>query len=194
MGPGELEKEDPRSLRVRAFFGLPVPDSQRAELAPFIGTCADIAPEFRWTPAENLHLTIRFIGSVSRTVVEGIAGELAGSLPASFDVELGDVGTFGRGRAGRVVWLGLRAGAAEAALVAARVEEECVRAGLPSEERAFTAHLTLARARPRGGAGLPELPPTPHLQPWRAAQLFLYSSHLSRSGALYEPLRSIDLK
>lgn len=194
MGPGELEEEDPRPLRVRAFFGLPVPDPPRGQLSRFIGACADIAPEFRWTPAENLHLTIRFIGTVSRTVVEGIADALAARRLEAFDVELGDVGTFGRGRAARVVWLGLRVGAEEAALVAARVEEECVRAGLPSEERAFTAHLTLARARPRGGARLPELPPAPRLQQWRADQLLLYSSHLTRSGALYEPLRSTALK
>lgn len=194
MGPGELEEEDPRSLRVRAFFGLPVPDPNRGELARFVGSCADIAGEFRWTPAENLHLTIRFIGSVSRIGVEGIADALAANPPASFGVELGEVGTFGRGGAARVVWLGLRLGAEGAALAAARVEEECVRAGLPPEERAFTAHLTLARARPRGGAKLPELPPAPRLQPWRADQLLLYSSHLTRSGALYEPLRSIGLK
>jgi RNA 2',3'-cyclic 3'-phosphodiesterase len=194
MGPGELEEEDPRPLRVRAFFGLPVPDPQRGQLSHFVSACADIAPEFRWTPAENLHLTIRFIGGVSRTVVEGIADALAARRPEAFDVELGDVGTFGRGRAARVVWLGLRVGAEEAALVAARVEEECLRAGLPSDERAFTAHLTLARARPRGGARLPELPPAPRLQQWRADQLLLYSSHLARSGALYEQLRSVGLK
>jgi 2'-5' RNA ligase len=194
MGPGELEEESPRSLRVRAFFALPVPDPQRAELARFVASCADGAPDFRWTPADNLHLTIRFIGSVGRAVVEGIAKALEGSPPAAFDLELGDVGTFGRGPATRVVWLGLRAGAEEAARVAARVEEECVRAGLPSEERAFTAHLTLARARPRGGARLPDLPASPRLPGWRADRLILYSSHLARSGALYEPLRSLTLK
>jgi len=189
-----MEEEDPRSLRGRAFFGLPVPDPQRADLARFIAACAGIAPDFRWTPAENLHLTIRFIGSVSRTVVEDIADVLAGQPLAAFDVELGNQGTFGRGRTARVVWLGLRTGAEEAAQVAARVEEECVRAGLSPEERAFTVHLTLARARPRGGARLPELPVAPRLQPWRADRLVLYSSHLTRSGAIYEPLRSIALQ
>jgi 2'-5' RNA ligase len=193
MGPGELEEEDRRSLRVRAFFGLPVPEPQREELARFIAACAQVAPNFRWTPVENLHLTIRFVGSVERALVESVADALASRPPAAFDVELGDVGTFGRGRAARVVWLGLRAGAEAAITLAAQVEEECGRAGLPAESRPYQAHLTLARARSRIGARLPELPAQPRVKPWRADQLVLYSSRLTKTGAVYEAMRSLEL-
>jgi 2'-5' RNA ligase len=193
MGPGELEEEDPRSLRVRAFFGLPVPEPQREELAPFLNACSQVAPHFRWTPRDNLHLTIRFVGNVERGLVESVAGALAHRSFAAFDVELGDVGSFGRGRAARVVWLGLRKGAEVAAALASQVEEECVRVGLAAESRPYTAHLTLARARPRGGASLPELPALPRVRPWRADQLVLYSSRLTRTGTVYEVLRTLEL-
>jgi RNA 2',3'-cyclic 3'-phosphodiesterase len=193
MGPGELEEEDPRSLRVRAFFGLPVPEAQRDELAPFLDACARAAPEFRWTPRDNLHLTVRFIGSVDRSLVESVADGLAGRPLSAFEMEPGEVGTFGRGRAARVVWFGLRVGGEGAAALAAHVEEECVRAGLPAESRPYQAHLTLARARPRDGARLPELPAMPRLQPWRADRLVLYSSHLARTGAVYGAMRGLQL-
>jgi 2'-5' RNA ligase len=193
MGSGELEEEDPRSLRVRAFFGLPVPELQREELARFIAVCAQVAPEFRWTPKENLHLTIRFVGNVGRAPVEAVADALAQRPLAAFDMELGDIGSFGRGRASRVVWLGLRAGAEAATGLAAQVEVECVRAGLPGESRPYQAHLTLARARSRGGARLPELPAMPRVKPWRAAQLVLYSSRVTRTGAVYEAIRTLEL-
>ena len=194
MGPGELEEEeDPRSLRVRAFFGLPVPEPQREELAPFLNACSQVAPHFRWTPRDNLHLTIRFVGNVERELVESVAGALAHRSFAAFDVELGDVGSFGRGRAARVVWLGLRKGAEVAAALASQVEEECLRVGLAAEPRPYTAHLTLARARPRGGASLPELPALPRVRPWRADQLVLYSSRLTRTGTVYEVLRTLEL-
>ncbi|HEY8816677.1 MAG TPA: RNA 2',3'-cyclic phosphodiesterase, partial [Candidatus Dormibacteraeota bacterium] len=143
MGPGELEEEDPRSLKVRAFFGLPVPEPQRDELEAFLSACERAAPEFRWTPKKNLHLTIRFIGSVDRPLVESLGDALALRSLGAFDQELGDVGTFGRGRAARVVWLGLRNGKDGAAALAAQVEEECVRVGLPAESRPYQAHLTL---------------------------------------------------
>ena len=193
MGAGELEEEDARSLKVRAFFGLPVPEPQRDELARFIAACAQVAPDFRWTPKENLHLTIRFVGNVERGLVESVADTLVQHPLVAFDMELGDVGAFGRGRAARVVWLGLRTGTRAAAALAAHVEEECARAGLPRESRLYQAHLTLARARSRGGARLPELPAVAPIEPWRAEQLVLYSSRLARTGAIYEALRTLQL-
>jgi RNA 2',3'-cyclic 3'-phosphodiesterase len=192
MGTGALE-EDPRSLRVRAFFGLPVPEPQREELGRFIALCAQLAPGFRWAAVENLHLTIRFVGNVDRSVVHQVADALAGRTLGGFELELGSVGTFGRGRAVRVVWLGLRAGADAASALAAHVEAECASAVLASEERAFQPHLTLARARGRDGSSLPELPAAPQLKPWRVGELNLYSSRLTRSGAIYEVMRTLPL-
>jgi 2'-5' RNA ligase len=179
--------------RVRAFFGLPLPDAQRASLAAFVAASAEAAPQFRWTPAANLHLTVRFIGSVDPALVEGIADRVADRTPSGFDLALGDLGTFKRGRLVRVVWLGLRSGLEALARLAAEVEDECVKAGLPAEKRPFRAHLTLARARARDGASLLPLPLAPKLEPWRGDELVLYSSHLGRTGAVYEPLRMVKL-
>jgi 2'-5' RNA ligase len=178
---------------VRAFFGLPVPEPQRAELAAYLETCAAAAPQFRWTQESNLHLTIRFIGSVDRELVLQIAARLAAAAPAGFDLELGDIGTFKRGRLARVVWLGLRSGSGAAIQLAARVEAECQMAGLEGESRSFQPHLTLARARERDGSPLPALPALPPLARWRARELVLYSSRLARTGAVHEPMVAIDL-
>lgn len=195
MGADALEERSRPEVapRIRAFFGLPLPDEQRASLAAFVAACAEAAPQFRWTPAANLHLTVRFIGSVDRTLVEGIADRVADRAPSGFDLELGDLGTFKRGRLVRVVWLGLRSGLEPLARLAAEVEDECGKAGLPAEKRPFRAHLSLARARARDGEILPAVLPTPTLEPWRADELVLYSSHLGRTGAVYEPLRLVKL-
>jgi 2'-5' RNA ligase len=170
-----------------------MPDGQRASLAEFVAASAEAAPQFRWTTAANLHLTVRFIGSVDRTLVEDIADRIADRGPSGFDLELGILGTFKRGRLVRVVWLGLRSAFEPLARLAAEVQDECVNAGLPAEKRPFRAHLTLARARARDGAILPALAPAPNLEPWRADELVLYSSHLGRTGSVYEPLRRVKL-
>jgi 2'-5' RNA ligase len=192
MGADALEENRP-ALKVRAFFGLPVPEAHRVALATYLGACAAVAPKFRWTSASNLHLTVRFIGSAELSLVEGIAARLSGCPPAGFELMLGDAGTFKRGRLVRVVWLQVRSGAEAARELAAQVEVECVRAALAPEVRPFQPHLTLARARQREGAALPRLPEVPELPPWRADELVLYSSHLGRAGAVYEPLRTIKL-
>ena len=170
-----------------------MPESQRATMADFLTACAEVAPQFRWTPAGNLHLTVRFIGNVDRPLVEAIADRLRARSLLAFDLSLGDLGTFGRRRHIRVVWQGLREGGEAVAALAAQVEAECATAGQVAEKRPFQAHLTLARARPRDGAELPQLPEPPGVSPWRASELVLYASRLSRAGATYEPLRAVKL-
>jgi RNA 2',3'-cyclic 3'-phosphodiesterase len=137
---------------------------------------------------------MRFLGQVETALAEGIADRVAATAPASFEVRLGDLGTFKRGRLARVVWLGLGAGGEDASALAELVEAECVRAGLEPERRRFNAHLTLARARSRDGSQLPELPDPPDLPSWRASELILYRSRPGRGGSVYEPLRRVSLR
>ena len=181
------------SLAIRAFFGLAVPEEHRVRLEPFLAQCSTLAPDFRWTPAANLHLTVRFVGQVEQSVVDAVADRVAEQRPAGFQLALGDIETFKRGRLARVVWLGAQGDIQPARALAALVESECRRAGLEPEERAFRAHVTLARARPRDGAALPPLPEAPFLDPWRADELILYRSHPGRGGSVYEVVRSIKL-
>jgi 2'-5' RNA ligase len=171
-----------------------VPEKQRSTLERYLGLCAERAPAFRWTPDANLHLTIRFLGHVDAAIAEGIAERVAEADLQGFELQLGEVGTFKRDSLARVVWLGLDAGATESKKVAAVVESACLAAGLEAETRTFSPHLTLARARAREGARLPELPPSPRFEAWHADQLILYRSILGRAGAVYEPLRSINLR
>jgi 2'-5' RNA ligase len=192
VGADPLE-EAGQALKVRAFFGLPVPEAQRTQLDPYLAACAAATPEFRWVPAANLHLTVRFIGTVEHAVVAGIADQLARRRLGGFEVGLGGIGTFRRGRLVRVVWLQVLSGVEAARELAAQVEAECAAAGVAGETRPFQPHLTLARARAREGATLPPLPDPPSFAPWHADQLVLYRSHLGRAGSVYEPLRTIRL-
>jgi 2'-5' RNA ligase len=194
VGADPLEEERPVKPSLRAFFGLPLPEQHRAQLAVYLADCEAVAPRFRWVAEANLHFTMRFIGNVERDVVESIADRLTEARLAGFDLELGELGTFKRGRLVRVAWLALSEGADAAKAIAAQIEAECVRAGLEPEQRQFQPHLTLARARDRAGAALPPLLPPPRLGRWRAGELVLYQSHLSPKGSVYEGLRSVTLE
>jgi 2'-5' RNA ligase len=171
-----------------------VPEAQRSSLDGYLAECARRAPQFRWTVRANLHLTIRFLGHLEAAVAEQIADRLVDAHLTAFAMRLGDVGTFKRGRLARVVWLGLAEGVGECQTLAAAVESECARAGLEPETRPYSPHLTLARARARDGAQLPDLPAAPRVEAWPADELILYQSRLGRAGAVYEPLRTITLR
>jgi 2'-5' RNA ligase len=165
----------------RAFVALAPPEVQRAALAGYIERCQGLAPGFRWVAPAGVHLTLRFLGSVGDPVLNDLRARLRQVRQAPFEVGLDGLGKFG-GRRPSVVWLGMDTGREPAAALARVVEAECVAAGLEPEPRPFRPHLTLARARERGGAPLPELPPPPELEPWTADAMVLYESRPTGHG------------
>ncbi|HVD02506.1 MAG TPA: RNA 2',3'-cyclic phosphodiesterase [Candidatus Dormibacteraeota bacterium] len=177
-----------RAETIRAFVGIGLPRTHRERLGGYLEACRAAAPDFRWVRAGNLHLTLRFLGPVDGARLEVLAASLRRLTIEPFALRLGGLGTFGRAAVVRVVWIGLVAGGTELARLAAAVEARCEEAGLPSEERPYNPHLTLARARQRRGARLPQLPPPPELEPWIGGAFGLYRSRPAPGGAAYTVL------
>jgi 2'-5' RNA ligase len=91
-----------------------------------------------------------------------------------------------------VLWAGVRGEVAPLAALVSELGRQLGPLGFPPEERPFSPHLTLGRARdPRGAPGLAaalaQAADGPGA-PWRASELVLFQSHLSPSGPRYEPL------
>lgn len=173
-------------------MGIPAP--QREELAGYLEQCRAAAPGVRWVEAASLHLTLRFLGGLPEGALVRLAAGLRGIPVVPFQIRLGATGTFGRAGAIRVVWLGVEGGRADLMMLAGLIEEQCGVAGLEPESRAFNPHLTLGRARERGGTALPELPASPAPSPWTAAGFGLYQSHLAPGGAVHSLLEEFEAR
>jgi 2'-5' RNA ligase len=180
--------------RLRTFVALPIPEPHRELLRAHLGTCRTLAPGFRWVPAENLHLTLRFLGHVEVTRLDQLRLELSQLRSPAFTVALGGRGQFGPRSTPRVVWLAVSDGVSECAALAASIEAICRRLGFDEEARPFRSHVTLARALGRQPVRLPSLPDPPSLTPWTADRLALYESRLGRDGAIYEPIEEFRLE
>lgn len=180
------------SDRVRAFLALPLPEGQRGLLAAHVEDCARLAPDYRWVPAANLHLTLRFLGSLEKARLEQLRERLREVRRPAFELGLDGRGSFGPRATPRVVWLGVGSGREGCAALAGEVEKACAAVGLEWEERPFRAHVTLARARP-ASSRLPELPPPPRLEPWTVSGFVLYESRLGGRAATYLELERFPL-
>ena len=87
----------------RVFLAVPVPSEVRAALAAHV---ASLDIPGRLVPAENWHLTARFLGTVDELTYERFLGELAqADLPDAFPVRLGRIGVFPTQR--ERMWSGL---------------------------------------------------------------------------------------
>jgi 2'-5' RNA ligase len=108
----------------------------------------------RWVRPENLHLTLRFLGSTPEDRVGALRSRVEAVARRSrpFRFTLGPPGCFGSRRSPRVLWLGIAGGAEDLAALAAGCEEAAVELGFRPEGRPWSAHLTLARGD-RGGPG-----------------------------------------
>lgn len=179
---------------IRLFVALRPPTAIRDLLLDVMEDVADA----RWQDDEQLHLTLRFLGDVERPVAEDVAAALAQLRAASPVVRISGVGAFGgRGRAG-ALWVGVHPREPLIALHR-KIEQMCVRAGLEPERRAYLPHVTVARLSrgvPIGGAEIERwlarhAPLTS--EPFGFDRVILFSSHLGRAGATYEPVLEVPL-
>jgi RNA 2',3'-cyclic 3'-phosphodiesterase len=140
---------------VRLFVALEIPAAVRGNLAALIKElrAADAAAtknKARWVRAENLHVTLKFIGNVDAGKLEAIRGAL-GEVAAAGAVELHfrGVGFFPNERRPRVLWAGIVA-SPNLAPLAAGIDARLEKLGITRETREFAPHLTLARFDPPG--------------------------------------------
>jgi 2'-5' RNA ligase len=140
---------------VRLFVALEVPSAVRDNFAALISElcAADAAAsknKARWVRAENLHVTLKFIGNVD-------AGKLDAIRAASSEVSSGGavelcfrgLGFFPNEKRPRVLWAGIVA-SPNLAPLAAGLNTRLEKLGIPRETREFAPHLTLARFDPPG--------------------------------------------
>jgi 2'-5' RNA ligase len=95
--------------------------------------------------AQNIHVTLRFLGNMSRSRVEEV-GELLDEVEFyPFDVELKGVGVFPNLRRVNVVWVGIERGDVELLNVFNQLEGKLKGIGFKSDRRGFAPHITVAR-------------------------------------------------
>ena len=175
---------------IRLFTAIGLPSDVTTRLTLLQGG----VPGARWSPPENLHLTLRFIGEVDEVVANDIDDMLTGLRAAPFELTLSGSGSFGS-KDPHSLWIGI-APCPPLMHLAARIESLLQRMGLAAEMRKYKPHVTLARLKDA---------PAPPVQafladhalftcgPFGVNSFGLYSSHQSSHGSQYVLERSYAL-
>jgi RNA 2',3'-cyclic 3'-phosphodiesterase len=194
---------------MRLFVALDIDNDLRGQIARFLDSVRGFAPDARWARPESLHVTLKFIGEKSQEDVETITRALETITAHAFEMNIRGYGFFPGGRAPRVFWIGIEAGA-KLTTLAAMVDERLASINISKEEHAFNPHLTLARGAGESGsprrqkgdgrnrgflrlqAELAALP-APEFGTMSAREFFLYQSQLSPGGSKYTKLAGFAL-
>jgi RNA 2',3'-cyclic 3'-phosphodiesterase len=175
---------------MRLFTALDLPDEVIRNLEALLDKLRPTA-RIHWSPPANLHVTTKFIGEWPEARLEELKAGLAVLAPRQpITVDIRQLGFFPNPRSPRVFWCGVEAPGLEA--LAAATEQATAALGIPTEARAFSPHLTLARIKERldlGALGqaighLPSL----DFGHFPVDRFFLYQSRLRPSGSVYTKL------
>lgn len=132
----------------RLFLALTPPAEARAHLAEATVPLRDQA--LRWVPAERFHVTVVFYGDVpvrrvDELVVRAGRAVARAGLTAPLRLRLAGAGRFGR----HVLHVGLTGDVDGLPRLASLAAAAGRHLGVPVDDRAFTGHLTVARAKGR---------------------------------------------
>ena len=183
----------------RTFIAIEVPEDVRSEAGRLQKQLATTGGMVSWVKPQNLHLTVKFLGSVDASRLQIVLPLIRTAVSAShsFDVQFERLGCFPNDRQPRVVWLGLTELPTAFTGLFCSIEEQLAAAGFPKETRAFKPHLTLARIRPSQHinslmSALKAV--TFHSKSFRVQEVIVMKSQLTRSGAIYTPLEKLRLQ
>ena len=181
---------------MRLFTAIDLPETILYQIGRLLDELRPHA-DVRWSRAENLHVTTRFVGEWPDQRLAELESALRRVAPrAPIPIALRGLGWFPNPHSPRVFWAAVHA-PPELARLARDTDAVLEPLGLKPEGRDFRPHLTLARieqpaqlgALRRAIAAMPEV----DLGRFEAERFYLYSSQLGRGGSKYTRLAEFPL-
>lgn len=181
---------------VRAFIALELPQEIKQAIADYVAPLRTLDKSISWTKAENVHLTLKFLGDATKAQIENVTTALREICTnfAPIAAEISGAGVFPNEHRPRVLWIGLQENSCKLAELAQRLESEYQHLGFEKEARSFSPHLTIARVKEGKAANVVK---ALRESPFPARQIFfrecvLMRSELHAKGSIYTTLEKVD--
>jgi 2'-5' RNA ligase len=187
--------------RLRLFIALKLPAEVQVAIASAQDELSRALPGrgIRWTRPEQMHLTLKFLGNVDATRVEGmvkaVRGVGSGVTPLRLRAE--KIGFFPELRRPRVVWAGVNTQHDELPRLQGAIETAVQEFTTERPEQNFSGHVTLGRIKEINRAETERLMKTAGAMAdrffgeWTADKIEIISSELSSEGPRYTSIATI---
>ncbi len=164
---------------MRLFIAVNLSEDMKDALLCAQNELYDRGVRGNFTPEENMHLTLAFIGEYPNAAP--VLDALAGVSFTPFELALEGMGCFGD-----LWWAGLKESAALSAVVR-RVRRALAEHGIPFDRKRFSPHITLLRLASGKLPGTAIRPAS-----MRVGSISLMRSDRGRSGMIYTVLGTIE--
>lgn len=144
--------------KIRTFIAHPVPDQWKEILGNAFGELRQgVKSRVAWVKPENMHFTLKFLGSVSEDFIPALHKKLLEIPAVPFEMSAGNSGFFPGPEKPHVIWIGLGDGAKEICTNAAAVDEQLCALDFEKNTKPCHAHLTLGRVKKHAEDDWPDL-------------------------------------
>lgn len=186
-------------MPTRTFLALDLDEPIRRHLRRTQQELDAAGAVVRWTAADQLHVTLKFLGDVADADLPGVcemARQVAGAVEA-FDFEVTGVTSAPPAGHMRMVWVDITDPTGRMADLNDALEEAAAAMGFKRENRRFHPHLTLGRVKsaqrvPELRRAIAAVADTAYGSQG-ADELVVYASQLTDQGPVYAALARVAL-
>lgn len=170
---------------MRLFYALVPSESEKQNILRWQENLENASESGRFSPTENLHMTLQFLGEIPPERVEALKEILTATAGnyRPFSITLDAYGWF-PGKGHERLWY-LTGNSPEAAAISHELGEALAENGFAVEDRAFIPHITLARRSKLKNRRIPEEAEPVSIQVQR---LWLMESRQIRGSVVYVPV------
>ena len=132
----------------RMFIAIDIEDSDILErIRDFQELLVETRSRLTLVRAENIHITLWFLGNISPGLADRICDELRSLRFRPFSIELSGVGAFPSLSRPRVIWAGVRRGSEELKEIYEQLKKLLRGLGFRPDPKGFKPHVTIARVK-----------------------------------------------
>ena len=190
------------STSLRAFFAIRFPADIREYIDNELGRFRQLfGRSVRWTQRDHIHLTLKFIKRLQKVHITPLKDTLSGKAShlEPFKIRVAGGGCFPGMKNPRVIWLGIKP-TDQIVKTAQMIAHLTNKVGYPTEQRPFSAHITIGRIRNhlKQEEHMHVSKFITHLEKLESPlftinALYLIESTLTSSGPIYKDLFEIGL-
>jgi len=183
---------------VRSFIAIEIPECIREDLSRLRNRWRQPSQNIRWIRAQNIHLTLKFLGDVPVAKVDAIVRKLQALCEETdaFHYNLTRLGVFPNPGKARLLWVGAESFREQLTQLAKKIDQALINLGFSKEKRKFVPHVTLGRAKsPLPRDFVNSFLATPFARDEvEAREIIMMRSDLRPTGAVYTAIKRIALR
>ena len=184
--------------KIRTFVAVDLPQVAKMEVDKLTSTFRNEGRGINWVRAENLHITLRFLGDIAEDTVPKLAENIKTNIYGfgKFNLSFSGLGGFPNLKMPRVIWVDTDVGKDRLRDLATSVEMACIESKFGRSDKRFMAHLTIGRVKNPSATDniVKKIERTAFgTEPFEIGAVTIFKSDLSPAGPKYTPLEIIRL-